>query len=162
MPVYLGSSLVRTSTACATVLILYIIKGHSERRTLFGESSDFVAQKTCAAIKAGLKVILCIGETLQQREAGETDKINEAQLVPVIATLKPEDWKSVLLIIRCTKTSYKFIQEGRHRLWTCLGHRDWKGCNSLPGTRNTSCGPNLPLESCVSCCCRRDQNNLRW
>jgi len=116
MLVYLGSSLVRTSAARATVLILYIIKGHSERRTIFGESSDFVAQKTCTAIKAGLQVILCIGETLQQREAGETDKVNEAQLGPVIATLKPEDWKSVSLIINCTKASNKFIQESCHRL----------------------------------------------
>jgi triosephosphate isomerase len=67
--------------------------GHSERRTIFGESSEFVAQKTRAALDCGLKVILCIGETLQQREAGETNAVNEAQLQPVFAVLKPEDWK---------------------------------------------------------------------
>ncbi|KAL9708566.1 triosephosphate isomerase [Leucoagaricus gongylophorus] len=77
--------------------IPWVILGHSERRTLFNESSEFVAQKTRVAIDTGLKVILCIGETLQQREAGETNKINEAQLAPVIAALKPEDWKKVII-----------------------------------------------------------------
>lgn len=94
MPVFPGSSSVSTVFAIyAKMVISYITKGHSERRTLFNESSEFVAQKTRVAIDAGLKVILCIGETLQQREAGETNKINEAQLAPVIAALKPEDWK---------------------------------------------------------------------
>lgn len=67
--------------------------GHSERRTIFGETSEFVAQKVRAALDSGLKVILCIGETLQQRESGETGAVNEAQLKPVIAVTKHEDWK---------------------------------------------------------------------
>lgn len=77
--------------------IPWVILGHSERRTIFGESSEFVAQKTRAALDSGLKVILCIGETLQQREANETGAVNEAQLKPVIAALKPEDWKKVVI-----------------------------------------------------------------
>lgn len=67
--------------------------GHSERRTLFHETSQEVAQKTRAALDAGLSVILCVGETLAQREAGETAKVVEEQLEPVIAALKPEDWR---------------------------------------------------------------------
>lgn len=70
------------------------LPGHSERRTLFHETSDVVAQKTRAALDAGLSIILCVGETLAEREAGETAKVVEAQLEPVIAALKAEEWRS--------------------------------------------------------------------
>jgi triosephosphate isomerase len=58
----------------------YAIVGHSERRTLFGETSEIVAQKYAAALKAGLTPILCVGETLQQRESGTTETVIAAQL----------------------------------------------------------------------------------
>jgi triosephosphate isomerase len=58
----------------------YAIVGHSERRTLFGETSEIVAQKYAAALKAGLTPILCVGETLQQRESGTTETAIAAQL----------------------------------------------------------------------------------
>ena len=61
------------------------IVGHSERRELHGESSALVAQKFAAARDAGLVPILCIGETLAQREAGETHAVLAAQLAPVLA-----------------------------------------------------------------------------
>lgn len=69
--------------------------GHSERRTIFKETSEFVAQKVRSALDCGLKVIFCIGETLEQRESGQTGAVNEAQLKPVIAIIKPEEWKCV-------------------------------------------------------------------
>ena len=56
-----------------------MVLGHSERRTLFHETSALVAQKTKASIDTGLNVILCIGETLDQREAGTTIKVVEEQ-----------------------------------------------------------------------------------
>ena len=62
----------------------YAIVGHSERRTLFGETNGIVAQKYEAAQKAGLTPILCVGETLAQREAGETEKVVGAQLDAVL------------------------------------------------------------------------------
>jgi triosephosphate isomerase len=62
----------------------YVIVGHSERRTLFGETNDIVAQKYEAALKAGLTPILCVGETLAQREAGETEAVVAAQLDAVL------------------------------------------------------------------------------
>src|SRR4051812_12258711 len=49
----------------------YVILGHSERRQYFGESNELLAKKTDAALANDLKPIFCIGETLQQREAGE-------------------------------------------------------------------------------------------
>ena len=62
----------------------YVIVGHSERRTLFGEGSELVAQKYAAALKAGLTPILCVGETLAERERGATEDTVAAQLAAVV------------------------------------------------------------------------------
>jgi len=67
--------------------------GHSERRTLFAETSEFVAQKTRAAIDAGLSVILCIGETLEEREAGKCTQVIETQLQAVVQVTNEADWR---------------------------------------------------------------------
>lgn len=75
----------------------WVILGHSERRAILGESSEFIADKTKYAIDNGLKVILCIGEQLDEREKGETLEVVAAQLKPVIAKLSEDDWKSVVL-----------------------------------------------------------------
>lgn len=53
----------------------YVILGHSERRTLFGETWDLINKKLVSAIQHGIRPILCIGETLEQREAGTTKTV---------------------------------------------------------------------------------------
>ncbi|MEK7870047.1 MAG: triose-phosphate isomerase [Nitrospirota bacterium] len=58
----------------------YVILGHSERRTLFGERDDVIQKKLAAAFRHGLKPILCVGESLDQREAGRTTEIITGQL----------------------------------------------------------------------------------
>jgi triosephosphate isomerase len=63
----------------------YVIVGHSERRTYHGESNELVAQKAVAALVAGLVPIVCVGETLAEREAGSTATIVSAQLAAVLA-----------------------------------------------------------------------------
>lgn len=65
----------------------YVIVGHSERRQYWGESSALVAEKCQQALLEGLTPILCIGETLSQREADETEAVLSAQLDAVIGLL---------------------------------------------------------------------------
>lgn len=57
-----------------------VLIGHSERRHVLGESDILINKKTRAALDAGLQAVLCIGETLEQREKGETDAVNKRQL----------------------------------------------------------------------------------
>jgi len=59
----------------------WVIIGHSERRAYFGETDEKIMKKTRAAIEAGLKPIVCVGETLDQRDAGITQKIVESQII---------------------------------------------------------------------------------
>jgi triosephosphate isomerase len=63
----------------------YAIVGHSERRTLFGESDSFVAGKCVAAQKSGLIPILCVGENAEERERGLTEKVVQRQLDAVLS-----------------------------------------------------------------------------
>ncbi len=63
----------------------YVILGHSERRALYGESDELVAEKFAAAQAAGLTPILCVGETLEEREGGVTEAVVARQMDAVIA-----------------------------------------------------------------------------
>jgi triosephosphate isomerase len=62
----------------------YVIVGHSERRTLYGEDDDLVAAKIEAAVESGLTPILCVGETLVERDAGDTETIVARQINAVV------------------------------------------------------------------------------
>lgn len=69
----------------------HVIVGHSERRALFGESDAVVAAKCRAVIAAGMRPVLCVGETLAEREAGSTQAVVERQLEPVVEEFASDD-----------------------------------------------------------------------
>ena len=75
----------------------FSLTGHSERRTYFGETSEQVAQRTVAAINAGLTAIACIGETEAERSAGTTEKILETQLNPILSSVAKESVAKLVL-----------------------------------------------------------------
>jgi triosephosphate isomerase (TIM) len=74
-----------------------LLVGHSERRHLFGETDDQVARKTQAALKAGMTPLVCVGETLTEREAGRTEQVVVRQLGFVLQALEPAEWAKVVL-----------------------------------------------------------------
>jgi triosephosphate isomerase (TIM) len=75
----------------------YTIIGHSERRQFFGETNETVLKKTKAALAAGLTPIVCIGEMLADREAGNTEKVIEEQFKGSVGALTPEEFSRILI-----------------------------------------------------------------
>ena len=75
----------------------YAIVGHSERRTYFGETDKTVNQRVKAALAAGLKVILCVGETLEEREAGITAEVVRRQTKIAFTDIAKEDLENVVI-----------------------------------------------------------------
>jgi triosephosphate isomerase len=75
----------------------YTILGHSERRHKLGESDEFISRKVHAALAAGLRVILCVGETLEERQADRTEAVLQAQLSGSLAGLDAAGLANVVL-----------------------------------------------------------------
>ena len=75
----------------------YVIVGHSERRTYFGETDVTVNKRTLAALNAGLKVIVCVGEYLEQREQGITRELVSMQTKIALGGVTPEQLKQVII-----------------------------------------------------------------
>jgi triosephosphate isomerase len=90
-----------TGDVCAAMLLefgcRYVIVGHSERRAYFGETSELVAQKALIAVEKGLIPIVCIGETLEQRETGQTKEIVLQQLDAVLSVMAAADVAKIVI-----------------------------------------------------------------
>jgi triosephosphate isomerase len=75
----------------------YVVLGHSERRTIYGESDSQIAQKVKVAMKAGVTPILCIGETLEERQSGVMESVIAAQLKAVLDVVGIAAFESVVI-----------------------------------------------------------------
>jgi triosephosphate isomerase (TIM) len=71
--------------------------GHSERRHLFGETDEQVARKLGATLKAGMMPLVCVGETLAEREGGRTEQVVTRQVAALQERISPEHWSRVVL-----------------------------------------------------------------
>jgi triosephosphate isomerase len=76
----------------------YVLIGHSERRQFFGETDETVSKKVTAALRVGLRPIVCIGESLAQRQAGETFGMVEYQVRQGLATCQDGEARSCLVL----------------------------------------------------------------
>ncbi|OSM05111.1 putative triosephosphate isomerase [Magnetofaba australis IT-1] len=77
----------------------YVILGHSERRSYYGETDEVVAAKTASAYRDGLTPIVCVGETLEEREAGKTLEVIDRQVNAMLPSLPETDSKRQTLVI---------------------------------------------------------------
>jgi triosephosphate isomerase len=108
----------------------YVIIGHSERRQIFGETDEMVAKKTKAALAVGLIPIVCLGETLAERESGHTERVCEMQLNNGLGALTPEEFSRILMAyepvwaIGTGRTATPEIAAASHRyLRQCVAKR---------------------------------------
>ena len=79
------------------LFVHYVVLGHSERRRLFGETDEIVNRKVLAAHEASLRPIVCVGETLKQRDRGNVDKILSIQLRGSLAGLGPKELQETVI-----------------------------------------------------------------
>ncbi|MBP5618564.1 MAG: triose-phosphate isomerase [Clostridia bacterium] len=77
--------------------VKYVITGHSERRTYFGDTDITVNKRTVAAVNAGLTAIVCVGETLEQREQGITNELVALQVKIALGGLTEEQLKNIII-----------------------------------------------------------------
>ncbi|GBC80920.1 Triosephosphate isomerase [bacterium HR10] len=75
----------------------YVIIGHSERRQFYGETDELVRRKIGAALEAGLKPIVCVGETLEERDAGRAEVVVTRQVEAALSGLSPEEVSRLLI-----------------------------------------------------------------
>jgi triosephosphate isomerase len=75
----------------------FVILGHSERRRIFNEDNAFINRKVKSALSDGLQAVLCIGETQQQREEGQTQQVLDTQITECLADVKAEQMANVII-----------------------------------------------------------------
>ena len=86
-----------SSALLRDLLVRYVVLGHSERRTLFGETDEIVNRKVRAAHEATLRPIVCVGETLEQRDKGKVEKILSLQLRGSLKDLSEKELQETVI-----------------------------------------------------------------
>ncbi len=77
--------------------VKYVLTGHSERRQYFGETDETVNLRTKAALNAGLKVIVCVGELLEERENGKTTEVVTRQTIAALKDISKQELKKIVI-----------------------------------------------------------------
>ena len=75
----------------------FVLVGHSERREIFLDSVDIIQAKVKHALEAGLTVIYCVGESLEQRESGQAEQIVLQQICDIASVVKAEQWQNIIV-----------------------------------------------------------------
>ncbi len=100
----------------------WVLIAHSERRQYFGETDETACKKTVAAIEAGLRPVVCIGEVLEERESGQTNLVLQTQIRGSIAPISAEEFAKIVIAyepvwaIGTGKTATPEIAEDAHRV----------------------------------------------
>ena len=129
------SAAMLTEIGCRDVII-----GHSERRQYFGETDGTVHLRVLAALDAGLRPIVCVGETLEQREAGNTATVLTEQFIAGVGALEPEQFGKLILAyepvwaIGTGRTATPEIADESHRVLRSLA-ADRFGTSAADGVR---------------------------
>ena len=77
--------------------VQWVILGHSERREYYNETPEILKEKVQLALANGLKVLFCIGETLEEREANKQNEVVKAELAGSVFNLSAEEWKNIVI-----------------------------------------------------------------
>jgi len=127
---------------------------------MFGDTDKFVAEKVKAAVEAGLGVIACVGESLEEREGNKTKEVVERQLNAIAGDIPESAWKLVYLLLYMLSCADE--KGRRHCLRTRLGYwyRQSRICRTSSGSSRRY--PKLAIQDCFPVCRRRYQDHLRW
>ena len=86
-----------SATMLRALYVKYVIVGHSERRALFGETDEIVNRKVRAALEAGLRPIICVGETLHERDSGQVEEVLGRQLRKGLENVVEKDLSEIVV-----------------------------------------------------------------
>ena len=112
----------------------WVLVGHSERRTLHGEGNGLVAEKVAVALEAGLKPILCVGETLAERDGGQAEEVVRSQVMSVVSLLGADAMARVVVAyepVWAIGTGRTATPEQAELMHACI--RECLEPNRLPG-----------------------------
>lgn len=143
-----------SSNSLKEIGVDFVLIGHSERRSLFNESNETLNQKTKQALESGLTVIFCIGESLEQRESGETNNVLKTQILEGLKEIQSDNlliaYEPVWAIGTGKTATPQLAQEAHEFIREVCAKEAKLDSNSLPILYGGSVKPSN-AESLLSC-----------